>query len=100
MARKKKSQTPTSPSLPQPESEILVGAAALNQNSRTLRASPSEKKIRVLLRIFESDLDRLQRFYPDTPYNQIIRILLRKHLDSLEKKIEAKSPTKDLPNDL
>lgn len=63
-------------------------------------ATPSEAKVSILIRVFESDLDRLQRFYPKHPYNRIIRILLRKHLDSLEKKIEAKSPTKDLPNDL
>lgn len=60
----------------------------------------SEPKRNVLLLLFESDLDRIQRFYPKTPYSRVIRIILRKHLDALERKIEAKSPTKDLPIDL
>lgn len=60
----------------------------------------AEKKIPVLVRLFESDLDRIQRFYPKHPYNRVIRILVRKHLDALEKRVEKASPTADLPKDL
>lgn len=52
----------------------------------------SEKKIPVLIRLFETDLDRLQRFYPGHPYNLVVRVIIRKHLDALEKKIEKVSP--------
>ena len=60
----------------------------------------AEKKIAVLVRLFESDLDRLQRFYPDHPYNRVIRMVLRKHLDALEKKIEKASPITALPKEI
>lgn len=60
----------------------------------------AEKKIAVLVRLFESDLDRLQRFYPKQPYNMVIRVLVRKHLDALEKKIEKSSPITNLPKEI
>ena len=47
---------------------------------------PTKSKTKVNIRLFDGDLERLQSFYPDTPYNKVIRLLLHAHLNGLEKK--------------
>lgn len=44
-----------------------------------------------LLRLNFGDKERLETFYPRKPYNQVIRLLVKAHLDRLELRLEKKA---------
>lgn len=46
----------------------------------------ASNKTLICLRVFDGDLERLRRFYPNNPYNEVIRGLISAHLNRLEER--------------
>ena len=49
-------------------------------------------KTKISLRLFDGDLFRLKKFYPGYGYNEVIRGLVKAHLDNLDRKLDKKTP--------
>lgn len=47
-------------------------------------------KTKITCRLYDGDTERLKRFYPTTGYSEIIRELVRQHLQKLEDRLAAK----------
>jgi hypothetical protein len=63
--------------------------------------NPKEDLEVVTLRLYQGDKDRLDEYYPQLGYNKIVRLIVRNHLQRLDKKVErALSPSKINPIDL
>ena len=56
----------------------------------------NEKLEIVTMRLFEGDKKKLDEFYPDVGYNQIVRTLVRRHIKRLEEKLSHKLPKEEL----
>lgn len=56
-------------------------------------------KTKVLIRLFDGDLERLRLYYPDHPYNAVVRQLVNRHLNQLDKARASRlaSSAQDLP---
>lgn len=50
----------------------------------------SSDKTKITCRLYDGDTDRLRRFYPNTGYSEIIRELVRQHIQKLEDRLSAK----------
>lgn len=57
----------------------------------------SDDTLKIALRIAYGDRERLRKFFPSTPYNEVIRRLLTTYLDRLEAAQERRTPTVELP---
>ena len=44
--------------------------------------------ITILIRLHDGDKERLQKLYPSSPYNAVIRNIVKSHLDSIEAKLD------------
>ncbi len=53
--------------------------------------------IKVSLRLYAGDKERLQTFYPRLGYNAAVRELVRRHIKALEAKLEAENSPAALP---
>lgn len=49
-------------------------------------------KTKISLRLFDGDLNRLRKFYPNTPYNEVVRKLVHHHLNGLDRKLDQRTP--------
>lgn len=49
-------------------------------------------KTKISIRLFDGDLFRLKKFYPQFPYNAVIRGIVKTHLDNLDKRLDRKTP--------
>lgn len=47
------------------------------------------------IRLFKGDSDRLQEYYQKSGYNKAIRVLVRNHLNKLDKKLSEKLPEEE-----
>ncbi len=55
--------------------------------------------IKVSLRLYAGDKEKLQSFYPRLGYNAAIRELVRRHTRALDAKLEEKQERAQVPNE-
>lgn len=54
--------------------------------------------VMISLRVYQSDVKRLKKYFPDLGYNMAVREIIKRHLDFLDKKSQSAAPSEpELP---